>query len=79
MTYLTASEAKKTKQQTYCYLVELASKQLDRDGVTESRRIVHVVVLENALEAIKTVIAAANWLSGYTIVSHWIPSDYSEF
>ena len=79
MTYLTASEAKTTKQQTYRYLVELASNQLDYDGVPESHQIVDVVVLENKLEAIKAVIAAANWLSDYTIVAHWLPSDCAEF
>jgi len=79
MTYLTASEAKTTKQQTYRYLVELVSNQLDYKGVPESHKIVDVVVLENTLEAIKAVIAAANWLSDCIIVSYWLPSDSAEF
>ena len=61
MTYITAPEARTAKQRTYLYLVELASNQLDHDGVPESHRIVDVVVLENTLEAIKTVIALL-WL-----------------
>ncbi len=47
MTYLTASEAKTTKQHAYRYLVELASNQLDHKGVPASYHTVDVVVLEN--------------------------------
>lgn len=79
MTYLTASEVKTTKHRTYRYLVELASNQVDHDGVPVCHRIVDVVVLENTLEAIKAVITAAGYLCGYTIVAYWIPSDCTEF
>jgi len=79
MTYITAPEAQATKQHTYSYFVQLVSIKIDEQGVPESCRIVDVVVLENTLEAIKAVIAAANWLSEYTIVSHWLPSDGAEF
>lgn len=79
MPYITALEARTTKQRTYRFFVELASKQLDHEGVPESQHIVDVVVLENKLKAIKAVIAAAGYLSDYTIVAHGTPSDCSEF
>jgi len=45
--YLTAPSVQKTAQRTCSYLVELASKQLDHEGVPASYCIVDVVVLEN--------------------------------
>jgi len=75
MTYLTASEAKTTKQHAYRYLVELASNQLDHKGVPVSYHTVDVVVLENTLKAIKAVITAAGWLSNYTVMAYWLPED----
>ena len=62
MPYLTAKEALTTKQRTYRYLVELASNQLDREGVPERFVSVDVVVLEPTKAAIETLIAAAGWL-----------------
>ena len=79
MTYITAPEARTTKQRTYRYFVQLVSTKIDEQGVPESHHIVDVVVLKNTMEAIKAVIAAAGWLSDYTIVAHWTPSDCSEF
>ncbi len=79
MTYITASKAQTAKQRTYRYFVQLVSTKLDEQGVPESCCVIDVVVLENTLEAIKTVIAASGWLCGYTIVAHWIPSDCAEF
>jgi len=80
--YLTAPQAEKT-QRTYRYLVEMASNELelDRDGIPVPKhlQIVDVVVTEPGVKAIKALIAATDWLSGYTTVSHWIPSDCSEF
>lgn len=77
MKYLTASNAVGAKH-SYRYYVELASDELDHEGVPESYRIVDVVVLENTLDAIKAVITAADWLSGYTIAAHWLPKDGCE-
>ncbi len=79
MTYITAPEAKTTKQRTYRYFVQLVSTKTDEQGVPASYRIVDVVVLENTLEAIKTIIVAAGYLSDYTVFAHWTPSDCSEF
>lgn len=79
MTYITASEAQTAKQRTYRYFVQLVSTKLDEQGVPESYRVIDLMVLENTWEGIKAVIAAAGWLSAYTIMSHWIPSDGAEF
>ncbi len=75
---LTAPEVQAATR-TYRYFCELASSQLDHNGVPESCCIVDVVVLDDTLSALETVIAAASWLSGYTIVAHWTPSDCAEF
>jgi len=75
MTYLTAPEAHSTNQRTYRYFVELASDELDFEGVPERFKIVDVVVTEPTEAAIKTLVAATHWLKGYTMVSHWIPDD----
>lgn len=79
MTYLTAPQTQTTKQRTYRYFVEIASDKLDYEGVPESFQIVDVVVLTPTRDAIKTLIAAAGWLNAFTIVSHWIPTDSTEF
>jgi len=79
MTYVTASTAQTAKRRAYRYFVQLVSTKLDVQGVPESYYTVDVVVLENTLEAMKTVIAAAGWLSDYTIVSYWLPSNCAEF
>lgn len=79
MPYLTAPEAKTTKQRTYRYYVELASIQLDYWGIPESTTMLDVVVLEPTEQAITTLVAAAGWLSNYKMVAHWVPSDCTEF
>jgi hypothetical protein len=79
MTSITATEASTRKQRTYRYFVQLVSTKLDEQAVPESYCIVDVVVLENSLEAIKTVIARADWLTSYRLVAHWIPCDCTEF
>lgn len=78
MTQIKAPEAQKTKSPTYRYFCELASDELDHEGVPESHFIVDVVVLENKLAAIVAVVEAADWLSGY-MMGYWLPSDDAEF
>lgn len=74
MPYLTAPAAQKTEK-TYRYFVELASDTLDYEEVPESYQMIDVVVLEPTKEAIASLIAAAGWLQGYTMVAHWTPQD----
>ena len=78
MPYLTAPSAQKTER-TFRYFCELASNELelDRDGipVPVDYKTVDLVVTEPTEQAIKTLIAAADWLKGYTMVSHWVPED----
>ena len=78
MPYLTAPSAQKTER-TYRFFVELASDKLDYEGVPESFQMIDVVVLENTEQAIKTLIASAGWLAGYSIVAHWVPEDNCPF
>ncbi len=40
---------------------------------------VNAVVLSPTPEAIKAVIVAAGWLSGYTMKAYWISSAFAEF
>lgn len=70
MPYLTAPAAQKTKL-TYRYFAELASNKLDYEGLAEHYQVINVVMLEPTEEAVKTLIAAAGWLKGYTLVSFW--------
>jgi hypothetical protein len=64
-------------------MCELVSNELELDcngiPVPKDCQTVDVVVTEPGVEAIKALIAATDWFSGYTIVSHWIPSDCTEF
>lgn len=80
--YLTAPKAEKS-QRTYRYMCQLASNELelDCDGIPVPKhfQIVDVVVTEPTEAAIITLIAAAGWLDGYTMVSHWVPDDGCPF
>lgn len=77
MPYLTAPTAQKTKL-TYRYFAELASNELDYEGLATHYQVIDVVVLEPTEEAVKTLIAAAGWLKGYTLVSFWSPQPDSD-
>lgn len=72
MPYLTAPAAQETKL-TYRYFAELASNELDYEGLATHYQVIDVVVLEESEEAVKTLIAAAGWLQGYTLVKFWTP------
>lgn len=75
---LTAPEAK-TAARTYRYYVELASTQLDFDGVPEFFRLVDVVVAVPTQEAIVKAIADCQFLKGYELISYWTPEDEAPF
>ena len=77
MPYLTAPSARGAKQ-TYRYFVEVASCELDFEGLSMHYQIIDVVVLEPTEKAIKTLIASAKWLQGYTLVSFWQPEPGSD-
>lgn len=69
MTYLTAPDAAGAKQ-WYRYYVEIASKQLNFEGVPEFTRTIDVVVAQPTQEAITQLINACGWLEGYGLVSY---------
>ena len=80
---LTAPEALAQPTIAHRYMVELASLELELDflgvPVPVDYQTVDVVVTEPTKTAIQTLIAAADWLKGYTMVSYWIPDDCAEF
>lgn len=76
MPYLTAPTAQEIKL-TYRYFAELASLELDYEGLSMHYQVIDLVVLEPTEEAVKTLIAAAGWLKGYTLVSFWSPQPDS--
>lgn len=71
---LTAPEALSTNH-TYRYFCELASTQLDYDGIPETFHVADVVVAEPTQSAIKKALSSGNWLQGYSLVSYWQPED----
>lgn len=77
MPYLTASAAQETKL-TYRYFAELASLELDYEGLSTHYQVIDLVVLEPTEEAVTTLIAAAGWLKGYTLVYFWEPQPDSD-
>lgn len=74
MTYLTAPDAVGAKH-SYRYYVELASTQLDDDGIPERFRVVDVVVVQPTQSAIENVLSSNDWLQGYSLTSYWQPED----
>jgi len=79
MPYLTVPEAYTAPIQVYRYFCELASNKLDDEGVPEYFRVVDVVVLEPTKEAILQLLAAAEWLRDWGLVSYWTPEDEAPF
>ncbi len=81
--YLTTPNAQKTTQRTYRYMCELVSDELELDSrgipVPKDYRTVDVLVTEPTLAAIASLISAAGWLDGYTMVSDWVPDDGCPF
>lgn len=78
MPYLSPPSTQKTER-TYRYFVQLVSSKLDHQGVPHHTQLLDLVVTEPTAETIEVLIAAAGWLEGYTLVSHWIPDDCPEF
>lgn len=67
-----------TATHTYRYYVELASTQLDFDGVPEFFCVVDVVAVPTQ-EAIIKAIFDCEFLKGYELISYWIPEDEAPF
>ena len=76
MTYLTAPAVQEAKK-SYRFFAELASCELDYEGLSMHYQIIDVMVLEPTEKAIKALIASAKWLQGYTLVSFWQPEPGS--
>lgn len=76
---LTAPEAIAQPTQSKRFMVELASKELDWEGVPESVKKLDVCVVEPTLSAITVFLKAAGYLDGWRILSHWVPEDGCPF
>lgn len=66
----------------YRYFVELISQFLeflDSYSVPRQAEIVDLVVIEPKESAIRSLIAACEWLENFTIVRFWQPVDCTEF
>ena len=69
---LTASEALSAKR-AHRYFCELASTQLDYEGIPETFHVVDVVVAEPTQSAIENALSSGDWLQGHFLVSYWQP------
>ena len=63
----------------YRFMVELASIQVDEEGVPESCQVIDVVVSSPTPEAIATLLGATDRLQDYAIVDYWMPDDCDQF
>lgn len=77
MTYLTADNA--TPTDSYRFFAELASCELDPEGIPEYFRTIDVVVAEPTQEAIEKEITSRPWLKGYSLISYWTVDDGCPF
>ncbi len=56
-------------------MVEVASDELDFDGIPLDFETLDVVVGEPTKQAIELLIDTKPWLKGYTVVNYWQPED----
>jgi len=62
------------------FMVEVASNELDHEGIPLDIRTVDLLLSAPTREAISVAIAEAQWLKGYSLMSYWLPEDgCSEF
>lgn len=78
MPYLTDSVAYTTATQVYRYFAELASKELDHEGIPVRFKTIDVLVLEPTRDAIAQLINSCEWLSEYSLVDFWSPTPDEE-
>lgn len=79
MTYLSVPDIVGAKQ-WYCYVVDLASEQIDYQNVPNFTRTIDVVVSQPTQEAIGQLVTACGWLKSCEIVSdHELCFDEAPF
>lgn len=64
-----------SRDHTYRYIVQLASQEVDFEGVPERTQLIDVVVKEPTSEAIALLLEAAGYLKDWQIASYWQPTD----
>ncbi len=72
---LTATETFTQATKAHRFMVEVASNEVDFEGVPVDFKVIDVVVTKPSKQAIKSLISAADWLQGYSLVRFWIPED----
>jgi hypothetical protein len=72
---LTVPETLAQLTQTHRFMAEVASNKVDFEGVPVDFKTIDVVVMSPTKQAIELLIAAADWLKGYSLVSFWTPED----
>lgn len=72
---LTAPEALAQSTLAHRFLVELASIELDFEGVPVDVKTIDVVVTNPNEAAIQLLIATTDWLKGYSLKSFWQPES----
>ncbi len=55
------------------FMVEVASNELDYEGIPLDIRTVDLLLSVPTREAISVAIAEAQWLKGYSLMSYWLP------
>jgi len=76
--YVTDSQIEPT-QPGYRFYAELASNELDFEGVPERYLLVDVVVVLPCEAAVRQLLDDRGWLSDWGIVSVWTPEDEAVF
>ncbi len=72
---LTARETLAQSTPAHRFMVEVASDNLDLEGVPIDCQIIDVCIAAPSREAIELLVAATDWLKGYSLKSFWQPED----
>jgi len=79
ITLLTAAETQTAPAVAHRFMAELASRELELDayGIAVSKDVKTVDLLVTVPDevAIKALLAATDWLAGYSLVRYWQPED----
>jgi hypothetical protein len=76
--YVTDPQAQPTEP-TYRFYAELASNELDYEGIPERVCIVDVVVTLPCEAAVRQLLDQKGWLNEWGIIGIWVPEEDSPF
>lgn len=72
---LSAPETLTAPAQSHRFMADVASNQLDFEGVPVDVQTIDVLVIDPSEAAIKLLIASTKWLKGYSLIKFWEPED----